>query len=511
VSDAVAATLLNISKSFNGVQVLRAVSLELKAGEVHAIVGENGAGKSTLVKVLMGSIAKDSGEIVIGGVYQGAYDMRAARHAGITMIPQELALVPAFTVAENIMMGHLPRIGRSRLIDWNGTTRRAQDVLGELGFAIDPRARVDRLPIAYRQMVAVAKAVADKARVIIMDEPTSSLGREEVARLLDVVTSLKKRGATIVYISHLLDEVFQVADRITVLRDGRHVETKSTGETTQREIVSLMVGEDLLNTQNMLRKEVERTRIARGAPLLEVRGLRRKRQEAGASFAVHRGEVVGITGLVGSGKTELARTLLGLERYEAGEILIDGKVQQIRRPRHAQRHGIFMVPEDRKLQGLVLLMSVKENISLSQGYRARISTLGVINREREAEDARTYVERLKIKVAGLDQRVYRLSGGNQQKVVISKALLAQPKILMLDEPTRGIDVGAKATIYQLIRELADSGVTVLLFSSEISEVLLVSDRVLVMRAGKIVAEMPGGEATQDRVLQCAAGVMNNGQ
>lgn len=503
--------LYNICKSFSGVQVLNDVTLEMRSGEVLALVGENGAGKSTLMKVLMGVISKDNGVVKINGSVQDKYDTKAARQCGVTMIPQELALIPALSVAENIFLGQLPR-RRNTFVDWSRVYLDAGALISELGFDLDPYDRVDRLPIAYRQMASILKAVADGAEVIIMDEPSSSLGKDEVNRLMGIISKLRSRGTTIIYISHLIDEVFRISDRIAVLRDGRLVDVKETVQTTPREIVSLMVGESLLRTQEHIadKKHGQHAngdnQIAQNKrPVLEVTKLRQKASGPGVSFALHEGEVLGIVGLVGSGKTELARCLVGLDKVHSGEIKVNGQLTEIRNPRDAMINGIVMVPEDRKLQGLVLPMSVRENISLAMNYRKRISQVGFIDRQREYKDCQTYIDRLSIKVSSMEQPVIRLSGGNQQKVVLSKALLGNPTILILDEPTRGIDVGAKASIYSLVRSLREKGFSVLLLSSEIPEVLLMSDRILVMRAGDIVAEIPGNQATQDMILEHAAG------
>lgn len=503
--------LRGIEKSFSGVPVLRKVDLRLKRGEILALMGENGAGKSTLVNVLMGVHRRDGGTIEIDGRTMEDYSIQVARQNGITIIPQELALVPAISVAENIMLGNRCRaVGGA--IDWKTMYRKAKEVIDDLGFDIDPRVRLDSLPISYRQIVSIIKVVAEDARVIIMDEPTSSLSREEVVRLQKIIFSLKERGVAIIYISHLMDEIFEIADTITILRDGMFIDSKKKEDTNQREVISLMVGEGLLQTQETLRKEIETEKqdIDEKETLLEVKDLKRRADGPEISFALKKGEVLGITGLVGAGKTELLRNLIGIDKYTQGEIFVKGKKAEIKSPKDAYRYRISAVPEDRKLQGLVLMRSVKDNIALAEPYRLGISKFGIVNSAREKDDAQKSVEQLSIKIAGLNQRAGRLSGGNQQKCVISKALLVKPEILMLDEPTRGIDVGAKTTIYKLIRKLRDDGVGVMLFSSDVAEIPIVCDRVLVLSNGKVVGELSGREATVNHILDYTAGGVEHG-
>ncbi len=501
--------LTGIEKNFSGVPVLKGVDLKLKRGEVLALMGENGAGKSTLVNVLMGVHQRNAGTIEIDGKVFDDYNINTARKNGITIIPQELALVPALTVAENIMLGSRS-LNKARLIDWKTMEREAQKVITELGFDIDPRARVDSLPISYRQLVSIIKVVAENARVIIMDEPTSSLSRDEVVRLQQIIFKLKERGVAIIYISHLLDEIFEIADNITVLRDGYFIATKEKRETNQREIVSLMVGESLLQTQEALRSEIESSGASAGKragekPLMEIRNLKRNQRCEPLSLELYPGEVLGVTGLVGAGKTELMRAILGVDKALDGEIVVKGEQAEISSPADAYKYRISAVPEDRKLQGLVLMRSVKDNIALALPYRKSISKIGFVNAKKERADAERSVEQLSTKIASLDQRCSRLSGGNQQKIVISKAMLAEPEILMLDEPTRGIDVGAKTTIYKLIRELRNKGMGIILFSSDVSEIPIVCDRVLILSDNKIVGELNGKDATVQNILNKTAG------
>ncbi len=499
-------TMQGIHKSFSGVEVLHGVDFQLQRGEILGLVGENGAGKSTLMNILMGSHPRDAGEIIINGKTLKEYNVTIALQSGITMIPQELALVPAITVGENIMLSQ--RSANSfRMLDWKKLHQRAQATIDEMHFDIDSHARLDSLPIAYRQLVAIIRAISENQQVIIMDEPTSSLSREEVIHLHDVIRQLKERGKTIIYISHLMDEIFGITDRITILRDGNIIDTKRTAETNEREIVSLMVGEQLYEVQGqLLHREIEEDKNEKRPAALSVRDLRRTKNTGALSFDLREGEILGITGLIGAGKTELIRCLFGLDKYLSGEIRIFDKPVKINNPITAIKHHMMLVPEDRKLQGLVLPGSVQENITLTQLYRKKTGKLGFRSLSKERKDSERYVKRLSIKISSLEQRVRNLSGGNQQKVVISKALITNPRILILDEPTRGIDVGAKAMIYQLIRELRNEGMFILFVSSDINEVPLVCDRLLVMRDSNIVAELKAREITADNIINHVAGV-----
>ena len=499
--------LKGIKKSFSGVDVLKGVELTLKKGEIVALMGENGAGKSTLVNVLMGVHKRDGGVIKINGREFTEYNINTARQNGIAMIPQELALVPAISVAENIFMSG--RLGKSGVLSQKQMCKKAAEIIEELGFDIDPEARVDSLPISYRQLVSIVKVIAEDASVIIMDEPTSSLSADEVRRLQKIIFSLKERGVSIIYISHLLDEVFEIADTIIVLRDGYFIESKPKTETSQREIVSLMVGEELMRTQNALRKEIEAGTGARNDEIvMEVSGLMLTKESEPVSFALHKGEVLGITGLVGAGKTETLRAITGLDRHKEMKLILGGKEIQLKNMRDALQHGVCVVPEDRKLEGLVLMRSVRENIAMCRTYRSKNSRMGVIRRKTERDDVAEMIEDLSIKVVGQEQIIRYLSGGNQQNCVIAKELLADPVILMLDEPTRGIDVGAKTTIYNLIRSLKNKGLSVILFTSDISEIPIVCDRVIVLAGYKAVGELEGKDVTVSTILQSAAGGNN---
>ncbi len=498
----------DIDKSFSGVQVLRNVGFDLKRGEVHALVGENGAGKSTLMNVLMGILTPEKGEIFVNNEKQPrGYSINHALKTGITMIPQELALVPAISAAENIMMSHRPKY-KSGVLNAKEMRKQAQEYVDRLNFNFDVSVRTDSLTIAYRQLVCIVKAIAEDTKVIIMDEPTSSLSAEEVANLHKIIKRITEQGTSIIYISHYIDEIFAISDRITVMRDGENVGTYETKGLSQRELISMMVGEELLQTQNNLMERVQldsNQEREENEPILEICDLKINAKTPPCSFQAYAGEVVGLAGLVGAGKTEITKAILGIEKFESGTIKLKGKEAAIKSPIDAYDNGFAIIPEDRKLEGLCLLSSVEENISLTPKYRKTISKMGVIRKKPMREDTNKAIEQLSIKVSGPKQRARRLSGGNQQKLVLAKALLTKPEILILDEPTRGIDVGAKGIIYELIRNLRDEGMCVVFCSSDVQEISLVCDRVLVLRDGVIVAELRAGESSVQNILNYAAG------
>lgn len=496
-----------ICKSFSGVKVLKNVNFDLRRGEVHALVGENGAGKSTLMNILMGILTPEQGEIIINGEEQPrGYSIDHALKTGVTMIPQELALVPAVSVAENIMMSHRPKY-KSGAINWKKLYSQARYHVEQLGFDFDVTQRTDSLPIAYRQLICIIKAIAEGTSVIIMDEPTSSLSAEEVTNLHSIIRKIAAQGTSIIYISHYIDEIFAISDRVTVMRDGENVGTYETGNIDQRTLISMMVGEELLETQNKLQNRVRvdnNTRRTDVKPILEVCDLKVNEKTPPCSFEAYAGEVIGIAGLVGAGKTEIAKSVLGIAKYVSGQIRIKGEIAAIKNPIDAYRYGFAIIPEDRKLEGLCLLSSAEDNIALIPKYRKTISKFGVIQKKKQTEDVNRSIEMLSIKTER-KQRARKLSGGNQQKLVLAKALLTKPEILILDEPTRGIDVGAKGIIYELIRNLRDEGMCVILCSSDVEEVSLISDRILVLRDGKIVKELHGNECSVKNVLNYAAG------
>jgi ABC-type sugar transport system ATPase subunit len=482
-----------ISKRFPGVQALEGASLSLRRGEVHAIVGENGAGKSTLMKVLAGVYRPDSGEVLLRGQAVSFHGPSEAIHAGISTIHQELNLIPNITVAENIMLTREPV--RWRLLDERALNDGVAQSLRDLEIDLEPRAIVEDLTMAKRQMVEIARAVMLEADVVIMDEPTSSITERETEVLFALIARLKSKGVAILYISHRMEEIFSLADRVTVLRDGQLVATKDIAEVTPGHLISMMVGRELTNLYPEKRGTI-------GDVLLDVRDLQLKGSNHKVSFTLHAGEILGFAGLVGAGRTEIMRAIFGADPMVGGEVLLEGSPVRATSPNAAIRRGIAFVTEDRKLQGLVLGMSVRENASMVT--LPGMTRSGFIDAAAEMRLARTSISRFGIRTPGTEQEVVNLSGGNQQKVVLAKWLAVTPKLLILDEPTRGIDVAAKAEIHALIAALAAEGLGILLISSELPEVLGMSDRVLVMREGQIVGEFARAEATQEAIMGLAA-------
>ena len=483
-------SLTGMSKSFVGVKVLKDVSFDVRPGEVHALLGENGAGKSTLIKMMSGLYSPDAGTIVVDGKEMRFASTRDATAAGIATVYQELLLFPELTVAENVFLGHYPRTAGG-WIDWAEARARTRDLLDQLEtYDLDVDAKVLTLSVAQRQRIEIAKALSRNARVLIMDEPTASLVESDVQRLMQVVRQLRERGVGIVYVSHRLSEIFALADRVTVLRDGAHVATKDIGEVNEQQLVSMMVGRSIDSL-------FPKADAAIGETVLEVRNLNHGRHVRDISFSLRRGEILGIAGLVGSGRTELALTLFGMTPATSGEIMLEGRPVRIASPRQARDLGIAYVPEDRGLQGLVKPMAIRKNVSMAT--IERLSSGIFIRAAAEAERAAEAVRRLSIRCRNIGQPVGELSGGNQQKVVIAKWLETNPKVLILDEPTRGVDVGAKAEIHSIMGELVKQGVAILMISSELPEVLGMSDRILVMSGGQITGEIDRAEATPERV------------
>ncbi|WP_308799846.1 sugar ABC transporter ATP-binding protein [Agromyces silvae] len=490
----VALRMTRISKSFPGVKALEAVDLEVRAGEVHAIVGENGAGKSTLMKILAGFYQPDEGEIEVGGEPVGHWSPREALDRGIGMIYQELNLIPDLSVAENISLGGMPR--RGPFVDHRALTRRATTVLDELQTDLDPGARLGTLSISQQQLVEIAKVMADKPSIVVFDEPTSSLGEKETRVLFDVIGRMRAAGIAVIYISHRLQEVMEIGDRVTVLRDGRHIETREVEGITPDHMVRLMVGRDLSEMFPKLD-------LVPGEQVLAVRGISREGQFADITLDVRAHEIVGLAGLVGSGRTEVARALFGLDPVDSGEIELRGKVVQVRSPRKGMASGIALVPEDRKGQGIIPMLSVRENFTLP--VIQRIADALLIFARKERGIVRTLVDRLKVNPPQIERPLNAFSGGNQQKVVLGKWLLSEPALLILDEPTRGVDVGAKADIHEIIGEFAKDGGAVLMISSELPELLAVCDRIFVLHEGLLVAEIPRDAATEESVMRAATG------
>ena len=489
-----------LTKRFGGQVAVDGVDFDVRAGEVHALVGENGAGKSTLVKMLDGYHRPDEGSLLAGGEEVRFDSVRDAERAGVAMIPQELDLFGELTVAENLVVGRdRPRRPWGG-IDWSAIRAAARERFEALGVEIDVDVPVKQLPTANQQLVAIARALAGDARVVIMDEPTSSLSGGEVERLFGVIRDLTGSGVGVVYISHRLEEVFEIADRITVMRDGHHVETRPASELDSEELVKLMVGRSL-------EEGIDRDGAEAGDVVLDVRGLGRDGEFSAIDLTLRAGEIVGLGGLIGAGRTEVAETIFGVRHADDGEVRVNGEPLSARSPEAAMREGIFYVPEDRQGEGLILEFEVIDNVTLS--ILERLSSHGLVRRGDASSLVGDLRERLSIKGAD-DGPVSRLSGGNQQKVVLAKALAREPDVLLLDEPTRGVDVAAKAEIYGLIDELARQGKAILVISSEMEELLSLSDRVVVMREGRLTGEYSRAEATQEKVMQAATGVGEGG-
>ena len=494
MSDEAILEMRGISKSFPGVRALDKVDLSVKRGEVHAILGENGAGKSTLMKILAGAYSMDEGEIVLRGQ---AVDIRNPHHAqelGIAIIHQEFNLAPHLTAEANIFIGREPRSRFFNFIDQRRVHEESAALVRELGVNLEVSRPVRELNVSQQQITEIAKALSMDADIIIMDEPTSALAEAEIATLFAVIRRLKQKGITFLYISHNLDEVFQISDRITVLRDGRCIGTRETAEVTPQEVIKMMVGRTL---DDLYPKEV----VEIGPTVLEVKNLSREGVLHDISFSLRRGEILGIAGLLGAGRTELMRCIFGADPRTAGEIWVDGWKVDIRSPADAMRAGIALVPEDRKQQGLFLGLAVRVNVTAAT--LSSMANMGWVSRARERAFVDDYIKALNIKTAGQEQLAGNLSGGNQQKVVLARWLSIKPKILILDDPTRGIDVGAKVAIHNLMGEFARQGVGIILISSELPEVLGMSDRILVMDGGRLKGEFSRAEATQEKIMSCA--------
>jgi ribose transport system ATP-binding protein len=484
-----------ISKRFPGVQALEDVEFEVYPGEVVGLVGENGAGKSTLVKILSGVYARDQGRIWFKGRLVDPRSPQEAQALGISTIYQEPAVIPGLSVAENVFLNREPRRIRALgMVDFGKMRLDTQASLSELGVDIRPGRLVRELTVAGQQMVEIAKAISWDATLLIMDEPTSSLSSSDAERLFEIVRRLKSRGVSVVFISHRIEEVLQVTDRIVVMRDGRRVGSLPISEATREKIVRLMVGRAV--------GIFPKVKVEIGEPVLEIRHLSGKGMVGGVSLSARKGEILGLAGLVGAGRTELARIICGVDERIGGQILLDGQEVDIRSPSDAVRLGIGLVPEDRKGQGLVLKMDVRENVTLAI-LRRLARWLGAISRREQREVAAHYVDALSIATPSLAQLVENLSGGNQQKVVLAKWLSAHPRVLIMDEPTRGIDVGAKAEVHALMSQLASEGIGILMISSELPEILSMSDRVIVMCQGRITGEFRPEETTQEEIISCA--------
>jgi ribose transport system ATP-binding protein len=483
--------MTGISKSFPGVRALEEARFELLPGEVHALVGENGAGKSTLMKILAGIYRRDAGTIKVKGAEVEILSPRAAQNLGISIIHQELNLMGHLTVAQNIFIGREPH--RGPFLDERALNRKARELFEELHIRLDPAVRVSRLAVAQQQMVEIAKALSFNADVLVMDEPTAALTDTEIDELFRITRLLRERGHGIVHISHRLEELKQISDRVTVMRDGRYINTVVTAETNIQQIISMMVGRTIFEAAPELPEDPSQEVV------LEVRNLNRGRQVRDVSFQLHRGEILGIAGLVGAGRTEVMRAIFAADAPESGEILVHGRHVAIRTPSDAVGHGIAYLSEDRKRYGLALGMDVEVNTALAS-FRRFANRFGWVKTRATREQALKLVQALSIKTPGIAQRVKNLSGGNQQKVVIAKWLTADTEILIFDEPTRGIDVGAKSEIYKLLNDLAREGKAIIMISSELPEILRMSHRILVMCEGRIAGDLVAGAATQEGIM-----------
>jgi rhamnose transport system ATP-binding protein len=496
MADPVLLSAINVAKSYAGVQALKSASFELRAGEIHALIGENGAGKSTLIKILTGAVAADGGEIRLNGQLLEHNSPRVAKSLGIAAIYQQPALFPDLTVAENMALG----VETSSLfgrVDWKLRARRAAELLSQVGAKIDPEAYAGDLSMPQQQLVEIARAIGAEAKVLILDEPTASLSEEDTQNLFRVIRHMRERGVGMIYISHRLEELPVIADRVTVLRDGRTIETRSMSEVNRKLLIQLMVGREL--SAVFPKKEVEA-----GEVVLSLRHF--SSSEAGivdVNLDVRAGEIVGLAGLVGAGRTELAHTIFGLMPADEGELSIRGLVLKINSPAQAISAGIAYVPEDRRRHGVILPMAISPNITLAA--LDQLSSYGALDFKRERAIAADYTRRFAIKTPALSVPVATLSGGNQQKVALSRWLVTKPSVLILDEPTQGIDVGAKSEIHALMSDLASQGVAILMISSELPEILGMSDRIAVMHGGTIVGTLDRAEADQQKILALALG------
>lgn len=486
--------LTGITKRYPGVTALDSVDVAIQPGSVHALMGENGAGKSTLAKVICGLIHPESGTINFKGQIVHFSDPGEAVRAGIGMVHQELLFCENLTVAENLCLGDTPRKGV--FVDRPEMTDRAQKALARIGAKVDPQARLGALPVAVQQMVQIAGAVAKGAEVLIFDEPTSSLSHSESERLFELIDQLKSEGVTCIYVSHRMNEIFRLCDAITVLRDGKHVVTKPASEFNHDSLVAAMIGRDLLKSDSQPNEL--------GEVALAVSNLQSPGKFRDVSLQVRKGEIVGLAGLVGAGRTEVLEAIFGLDKQATGNIQVLGQPLRLGSPQRAIDHRLGLVPEDRKRHGLILGMRIRENETLP--ILPRIARLGFIQRAKERDTAKKYFERLRIRAPGLESITGGLSGGNQQKVVLAKWLAAECDVLMVDEPTRGVDIGAKSEIYDILREVTASGKAVLMVSSELPELIGIADRILVFRNGEIAGEISKAEATEEKIIRLMTGV-----
>ncbi|MDD6266641.1 MAG: sugar ABC transporter ATP-binding protein [Clostridium sp.] len=489
--------MIGIKKSFSGIYALSGIDFSLEQGEVHALLGENGAGKSTLIKVLGGIYQPDEGTIKIQGKEVKINGVPAARENGIGIIHQEIVLVPYLTVAQNLFLGReiKTKLGTINMAE---TNRRAKEMIASLGVNIREDAMVEDLTIAQQQMVEIVKAVSFNANIIVMDEPTSSLSNEEVEQLFEIIGNLKEKKVSIIYISHRMEELFRISDRVTVIRDGHYVGTKKTSETNPNELVAMMVGRDLESFYARDYCDMEKAEVA-----LSVKNLSNDKNFQDVSFEVHRGEILGFAGLVGAGRSEIMETIFGARPATSGQVFLNGKEVHFKNPMQAIKSGIALVPEDRKKQGLVLGNSVAFNMTLAS-LHFYMNGIAISEKKREAV-IDEYTRKLRLKAASPEIEAGSLSGGNQQKVVLGKWLATKPDVLILDEPTRGVDVNAKYEIYTTINELAKQGIAIIMVSSELPEIINMCDNVCVVRAGQLVGKLTKDELTQEEIMKYAAG------
>ena len=484
--------LSHVSKTFPGVKALQDISFGINKGEVHALLGENGAGKSTLIKILAGTYEPDEGsEVYIENEKVTSLTPITAVKKGIAVTYQDFSLFPNLTVAENIAISGVIEEGKMT-VNWKALKKTAQAALDKIGGGISVDARLGSYSVAKQQLVAIARALVYDAKLIILDEPTSSLSSSEVQLLFDIIDGLKKKGMAVLFISHKLDEVFQIADRMTIMRDGQYMGTYETGDMDRQKVISLMVGRNV---------EFERTGTtsATDVPLLEVKNLSRKGNYKEISFTLHKGEILGITGLVGAGRTEMCETLFGLSKADSGQVILNGKKVSFSNSSEAVKEGFAFVPESRQTEGLVLENNVEENITINI-LDQLVGKLSIVDKKQRSEKAKEYINMLNVKPPYPQMQVSKLSGGNQQKIVIAKWVATHPRVMVIDEPTNGVDVGAKQDIHNILRELAAQGIGVIMISSDLPEILAVSDRILVMRRGHIVAEFNGDDATQELIM-----------
>ncbi|SDI52049.1 sugar ABC transporter ATP-binding protein [Desulfosporosinus hippei] len=489
-----------IHKSFSGVKVLENVQFSLRQGEVHALMGENGAGKSTLMKILSGIYSKDAGSIQIQGTESAASSPKTAQALGVAIIHQELNMIPDLTISENMFLGREFKWGRTGFINWSKMAAEAKSYLQQLGMNLNPDSLVGELSVGQQQMVEIAKALSMHAKILVLDEPTAALTKREIEKLFQLITTLKTQGVGMIYISHRMEEIFQISDRITVLRDGRYIGTRDTNVTTMDELVQMMVGREI-------KERFPKVETKIGEERLRVERLAQDGKLYDINFSVRAGEILGIAGLMGSGRSELAKALFGVGKYQ-GKIFVNGKPVTIKGPAEAIKAGLALITEDRKGEGLVTDLSVRENLALPN--LRTLSRLGFISHRLEQDFVEDSIQKLKVKVHHSGQEVSSLSGGNQQKVVIGKWLATQPNVLILDEPTRGVDIGAKREIYDLMNQLVQSGVSIVMISSELPEVLGMSDRILVMHEGRITGEFSRENATQETIMVAATGGKSHG-